>query len=110
MQPVGGHSQFVMPQESLIDLLDAVEDEATFLRFLDALARDRSEEEAKEAESPSNPYGPGHNGWEHGTIGDYLEAASAWAESSKNGLPLMPKEHNPWKRVAHILHAGKIYE
>ncbi len=99
-----------MPSNNLQQLEDAVHDEETFLAFLHALSRDRLDEETREKESPSNPYGPGHNGWENGTIGGYLEAASAWAESSKNGLPLMPKEGNPWKRMAQILHAGKMYE
>ncbi len=99
-----------MPSYNLHQLEDAVHDEATFLVFLQALSRDRLDEEDLEKESPSNPYGPGHEGWENGTIGAYLEAALAWAESSKNGLPLMPKEGNPWKRIAQILHAGKMYE
>jgi len=96
--------------KDLDKLEDEVHDEKSFIIFLEALAQDKLEEEKKENESPSNPYGAGHNGWEHSRIGDYLEAASAWAESSINGLPYMPKETNPWKRVAQILHAGKIYE
>jgi len=96
--------QIVMPSSNLQQLEDAVHDEETFLVFLQALSDDRLDEETREKESPSNPYGSGHNGWENGTI------ASAWADVSKNGLPLMTKECNPWKRVAQILHAGKIYE
>jgi len=96
----------------LIRLVDEVCDEETFLRFFSALADDRLDEEAKEKEKPSDPYGPGHNGWYNCTIGAYLESAYSWAESSRNGLPAiaMPKEENPWKRVAQILYAGKIYE
>ena len=89
-------------------LEDNVKDEKSFLEFLEALAQDRIDDEEKE--NPSTPYGRSHNGWDNHTIGDYLAASSAWAESSKNGLPLLPKEENPWKRVAQILHAGKIYE
>lgn len=96
--------------DRLVELEDSVCDERTFLAFLDALAQERLADEKAEIENPSNPYGPSQAGWECSTIGTYLEAASAWAESSIDGLPMMPKEANPWKRVAQILHAGKVYE
>lgn len=96
--------------KDLNQLEDEVHNEETFIRFLEALAADRIDEEEKEKTDSGNPYGQGHNGWEHGTIGHYLDASAAWANSSINGLPLMPKEKNPWKRMAQILHAGKIYE
>ena len=100
-----------MPRNpDLSDLEDAVCDERTFMSFLGALAEERMLDEAQEAKNPSSPYGPSRAGWEHSTIGNYLSAASAWAESSIDGIPLMPKETNPWKRMAQILHAGKIYE
>ena len=94
----------------LLNKLENVKDEDSFLEFLSALAADRADEEEKEKKSPSNPWGPGHNGWENGTIAQFLEAMSDWAEGSKNGLPLMEKEENPWKRCADILYMGKIYE
>lgn len=94
----------------LVELEDAVVDERTFLVFLNALAQERLADEEAEAESPSNSYGPSGAGWECSTIGSYLAAASDWADASIDGLPLMPKESNPWRRVAQILHAGKAYE
>lgn len=99
-----------MSSEELLRRRDAVSDEASFVEFLSALAADREEEIEKEKQRPSSPYGPGANGWENGTIEAFLRAASAWAESSRNGLPLMAKAQNPWKRCADILYAGKIYE
>jgi hypothetical protein len=94
------------------DALEHVIDEYTFIEFLSALAADRADEVEKERESPSSPYGPGQNGWENGSIEDYLYAAAAWATASINGLPLLPKpkEMNPWRRCADILAAAKVYE
>ncbi len=91
-------------------LADQVIDESSLIAFISALAGDREEELAKEAVSPSSPYGPGANGWENGTIKAFLEAASAWAISSNNGLPFYTPPINPWTRIAHILHMGKLYE
>jgi hypothetical protein len=56
---------------------------------------------------------PGANGWQHWSIENFLEAAAAWAEDSKDGMPLQPgwqKAENPWKRCAEILYMGKHYE
>lgn len=96
--------------DNLNKLHDAVVDEDSFIRFLSALAADRADEVEKERKRPSSPYGPGANGWENGTIEDFLEAASAWAVASKNGLEFYDKPRNPWKRCADILFMGKIYE
>jgi hypothetical protein len=65
-------------------ILDAVNDEQSFLRFVQALAEDWEDEQQKELANPSSPYGPGANGWENGTIGAYLNAAVR--ESLKNSL------------------------
>jgi len=91
-------------------LADQVTDESSLIDFISALAGDREDELAKEAISPTSPFGPGANGWENGTIEAFLGAASAWAEGSKNGLPLYTPPQNPWTRMAHILHMGKLYE
>jgi hypothetical protein len=97
------------------DLIDQVVDETSFLQFLAALKDDWDDERAKESAAPSSPYGPGANGWQNGTIGAFLEAAMAWASD-------MPAERwaelfgdrataeNTWRRVAHMLLAGKYYE
>lgn len=94
----------------LYSLADEVNDEAGFLRFVAALASDWNEERAIEAAKPPSPYGSGALGWENGTVGAVLEAAADWGESSINGLHLYEKPTNPWRRAAHILHAGKFYE
>jgi hypothetical protein len=91
-------------------LADAVEDEKSFLLFVAALAADWNEERELEAKSPASPYGAGALGWENGSIGAYLESAHAWAEASAEGTRFYQVPVNPWRRAAHILHAGKFYE
>ncbi|WP_088347461.1 MULTISPECIES: hypothetical protein [Rhodomicrobium] len=91
---------------------ELVVDEASFLRFLKALADDWNDEEAKERGQPSHPYGPGANGWENGTIGNFLEAAAAWANASPAEASRIVETAagTVWQRVAQILLAGKFYE
>jgi len=89
---------------------DEVVDESSFIRFMSALAEDWEDEKRKEAVSPSSPYGAGANGWQNGTIGAFLERASAWAGSSQGGTPFYTSPSNPWRRCAQILVAGKLYE
>ena len=96
--------------DSVENALEKVADEQTFINFLYALAKDRADEVAKEREHPSPPFGPGHNGWENGTIEDYLYAAARWAIASDGAPMLPPKSGNPWRRCADILAAGKVYE
>ena len=89
---------------NLDELLEAVCDEESFVAFLAALGADRADEEQKEKQNPS--YASGANGWENETIEAFLEAATAWAEASKNGLPLLPKSTNPWRRCADTPTSG----
>ncbi len=89
---------------------EAVCDEESFIAFIFALAMDRADEVAKEKLHPSSPYGPGANGWENGTIEDFLHAAARWADASKNGLRYYEKPSNLWKRCAQIIYMGKSYE
>ena len=91
-------------------LANQVMDERTLLEFMNTLAADWEDERAKEAASPSSPYGPGANGWENGTIGAFLERAASWGEATVAGTELYSPPDNPWRRCAHILLAGKFYE
>jgi len=75
--------------------LEAVDDEATFLAFVQALAVDRR----NDAEH-----------WENGTIEDFLEAANAWAEASDFGASQGLSAASPWRKFATFLYCGKIYE
>ncbi len=85
-------------------------DEDSFVAFISALADDKADEDATRKNSSLQPFSPGANGWENGTITSFLEAAAAWAQDSKDGMPHCQKTGNPWKRCAEIIYMGKIYE
>jgi hypothetical protein len=85
--------------------LDRVEDLPSFVRFIDALRKDREDADRKDALRPG-PFDPGWNGWYNGSIATFLESAVAWAETSPASLT----NENPWKAAARILYAGKYYE
>lgn len=73
-------------------LSDSVHDEATFLRFLTALATDWHEERVVEMANPSPPYSPGALGWENGTIGAMLEAAAGGGMPQSTDLSFMKNQ------------------
>lgn len=83
--------------------LQAVCDEETFCAFLNVLAVDWLTEQEIERDIPGPKYRAGALGWENGTIGDFLGAASV-------GLSDRSDETNIWKRAALIIWLGKIYE
>lgn len=95
--------------DPVMQSLEQVLDEPSFLQFLEALRRDRDEAVSVEQSNPPSPYGPGAKGWENGTIEAFIEAAGAWAIDSMRA-PAIEVATNPWKRCAQILHAGKVYE
>lgn len=89
----------------LDDLLEKVDSKESFLQFLKALKEDKMDEDKKEVEQPSPPYGSGANGWENGSIVNFLDAIEAFGVSSK----LIPQEPS-WKNFALLIYAGKFYE
>jgi hypothetical protein len=91
---------------NLYSLEKAVKDEASFLKFADALLQDWLDECQKEIQNPTPAGSPGANGWQNGDLAGFLEAAIAWATAH----PMFRDETNPWKRFAAFLHAGKFYE
>ena len=99
-----------MTDKDLIEKVEAVSDEDSFVSFLIALAEDRAEETKKEKDNPSSPYGPGANGWENDCIETFLESAAAFSIDWKKNPEGLPKSDNPWKRCARIIYAGKYYE
>lgn len=86
--------------------LERVEDLPSFVRFIDALRKDREDADRKEDARPG-PSDPGWNGWYNGSIATFLEAAVACVQD--NG-PTFLADENPWKAAAKILYAGKYYE
>lgn len=95
--------------DSLREKLSTVVDEQTFLDFIAALADDRRDEVTKEPAAPSSPWDRGANGWEHGTIENYLDAAASWGAAGI-GIVGDHSAANPWQRCAEILWAGKGHE
>lgn len=91
------------------DLIEHVQDELSFIQFVSSLAEDWETEAEMEREKPSPPYGPGALGWYNGTIGAFLEAASACGTDHLERGGMMPGA-NPWRIAAEILLAGKYYE
>lgn len=91
----------------LRQLLEEVTDEASFLRFVQALSEDFEEDRAEAARRPPAPHAPSPLGWENGTIGAFLERGASWGEETQDREDLST---NPWHRCASILFAGKFYE
>ncbi|MER8406522.1 MULTISPECIES: hypothetical protein [unclassified Mesorhizobium] len=89
--------------------LDRVEDLPSFVRFVDALRRDREDADRREIAKPG-PSDPGWNGWQNGSISTFLESAVAWFEAHGQGNPAFLADENPWKAAARIIYAGKYYE
>lgn len=86
-------------------LLENVHSKETFLHFVEALMLDKADEDQKEKITPSAPYGPGANGWENGTVVEFLESVHAYGEDSSS-----IEEEASWKSFALLLYAGKFYE
>lgn len=79
----------------LYEQLEKVTDEATFLAFVKTLVVDRRIDTEH---------------WENGSIEDFLEAASAWAEDSAFGSQQGLSLTSLWRKFATFLYSGKIYE
>ena len=89
-----------MEDKTLFELVNEVEDEESFLLFVETLYKDRM----KYKKQKSN------DEWNNETIEGFLERAYSWGKDSKDGLKYYEKPNNPWKRCAQILYMGKIYE
>jgi hypothetical protein len=103
-----------MPKpKPLHEMVEGVCDRTTFIAFVHALSDDRRDEVQKEQHSPSNPLGPGANGWENTTIETFLEAAAAWAEDTIKLTDVRQtwfSETATWQAFARFLYMGKLYE
>jgi hypothetical protein len=82
-------------QKTLFELVNEVQDEATFVAFLSALSKDRQ---------------TCADEWQHDSIESFLEASADWGQESIKGLVHYEKPDNPWKRCAQMMYMGKIYE
>lgn len=96
--------------KELHEILDEVNDEKSFLIFVEALIRDRISEVNAKKDKQTDKFGRGPLGWENHTIEQFLEAAHAWAESTNIGATQDLENASPWRRCATFLYCGKIYE
>lgn len=94
----------------LEELLENVDDEQSFIAFVQALGCDFARERVLERSTPSSPHGPEVLGWENGSVDAFLDAAAAWATADSRNTPSTTPESNVWQRCAEILLAGKFYE
>ncbi|WP_442101854.1 DUF7660 family protein [Pseudomonas sp. ITP1] len=85
-------------------------DEQSFIGFIETLGSDFASERVSEKTTPSSPYEPGVSGWENDSIDTFLDAAAAWATASTRSFPPSAPVSNVWQRCASILLAGKFYE
>ena len=94
----------------LHELIETVQDEASFLKFVKALRHDREQDVSAQEHKSIDDCGRGPIGWENHTIENFLEAAQAWAEDSDFGSSQGLAGASPWKKIAAFLYCGKIYE
>jgi hypothetical protein len=104
------HNSEVTVVLDLISVAEKVADERAFIRFLQLMAKDWEEGRQRELAMPRPPYSAGANGWENGSIGQFLEAAAAWAEATSPTAKLESEASDAWRRAAMIVVAGAFYE
>ena len=80
---------------NLLQELDRVQDEKTFMIFVEALRCD---------------FELASEDWENHTIDSFLAAAQAWAQHPQIGIKQSFVIDSPWKRFAFFLYCGKVYE
>ncbi|RNF82183.1 hypothetical protein [Montanilutibacter psychrotolerans] len=86
---------------------DAVHDRESFIRFVEALIRDREQAENLERDHPEMYRWGGANEWQNGSISSFLDCALAGAEAQDDwGVAQGPS----WRDLAVFLFLGKIYE
>lgn len=96
--------------DHLIDLIEKVVDERSFLDFVKALYEDKEKERALLNGEDFNPMNSGPCGWYNDSIEMFLECAHSWAESTGFGDTQDLKGASPWNKFAVFLYMGKIYE
>lgn len=101
--PLNSIVSWLMSSEYLRAVLAKVNDEASFVRFVELLLDERLGLE--HAPSVDNA-----GSWNSHTIPQFLDAASAWARDSGFGELPGPKSDNPWQLFAQFMWAGRGYE
>ena len=91
--------------DEVFNAFSVVNDEASFIKFVELLAADRESSESSSV-TPDGFQGD----WANQTIVDFLLAASAWAKDSNFGVRPGPRPTNHWQLFATFLWAGRGYE
>lgn len=97
-----------MSEDSLTDVLDRVNDQASFIEFVRLLKQNRIQAAQQEASAPANFSSEGASGWANVTIEGFLEGAVACLED--HGDDGMFSKEPSWRNFAEFLYCGKIYE
>lgn len=88
---------------NLNEILEKVNSKETFFEFVEALKKDKENEDEKEKINPSAPYSSGANAWENGTIPGFLDTMHAFGKDNEE-IKL------DWYSFALLLYSGKFYE
>jgi len=92
--------------KELLEILEDVKDQESFIIFAKALMKDREPHEGKKANEVGFV-----DDWANNDIWGFLESAIGWAEDSVFGLRQDPSlKENSWRQFALFLYYGKIYE
>ena len=96
---------------NLYDLAEKVDSKESFLRFVQALAKDAAAADSETERTADGKLNLSPRGWENGSVSAFLGAISAWAagNSGITGEPMV-SEQASWRGFAEILHSGKFYE
>ena len=97
-----------MDSNALFHALEAVQDRAIFLHFVQVLMDERARATRLEAEQPEMYRWSGALGWQHDRIEDYLEGALRCTQDSENRNDFLSEP--TWRGFAEFLYCGKIYE
>jgi hypothetical protein len=92
----------VQRAKTIEELLAEVDSRASFLVFVEALAKERLRAEKLER-ADSRPRFEGELGWQNGDISSFLFAAMSGLHGSSESTP-------SWKTLAKFLYFGKIIE
>lgn len=91
--------------DKLLHKLESVNDQNSFIEFVEALAMER-----QSVEGVPHSLDGFQSEWANSTIAEFLGASVQWASDSDFGLRPGPKPKNQWQLFAMFLWAGRGYE
>jgi hypothetical protein len=107
MPPVSDAVSRLEEDMSPEELLDQVQDQESFVRFVTALTEERAEAAAEENANPMRYIVDGTRNWKNAEISTFLYSSLEYFEER----PFHRPEKKPsWRMFAEFLYFGKIYE